>query len=157
MRLSKRDLAAKLCVSERSLTAWQDAGMPVLEHGRRGQENAYDLVAVVRWIRQTRSPRYIARVPLAELERECGLALAPVQTSAPTADQAEALRAGLGLEAALLQLPAIAARAGVPQEQLDALLAGVVDAISAELGAAAAEAWRGMLAEERAHPGSWTA
>lgn len=52
MRMIKRDLAKKLDVSERTLTSWQNEGMPVLEHGLRGQKNSYDLSAVVRWIRE---------------------------------------------------------------------------------------------------------
>ncbi len=53
MRLIKRELAKKLGVSERALTTWQNEGMPVLEHGRRGQPSYYDLARVIAWIRQT--------------------------------------------------------------------------------------------------------
>jgi hypothetical protein len=156
VRLNKRDLAKKLCISERSLTSWQDAGMPVLEHGRRGQENAYDLAAVLAWIRRTRDPERVGHIPLAQLEREAGLAPAPVQTSALTADQVQALREGLALEAVLLRLPAIAQDAGLADAQIEALLAGVLIAIGEELGAEAVNTWRTMLADERARPGSVT-
>ena len=53
MRLNKRDLASKLGCSERALTTWQQQGLPVLEHGRRGQSNTYDVAAVLAWIKQT--------------------------------------------------------------------------------------------------------
>ena len=85
MRLNKRDLAKKLGVSERILTTWQQEGMPVLEHGRRGQHNVYDLAAVVRWLRAT--ARGIGRggrrsIDLDAIEIELGGAPA-VQTFAP--------------------------------------------------------------------------
>lgn len=73
MRLIKRDLAAKLGVSERALTTWQGQGMPVLEHGRRGQPSRYDLAAVLRWIKETREPMRVRHIPVAALERELGL------------------------------------------------------------------------------------
>jgi phage terminase Nu1 subunit (DNA packaging protein) len=72
MRLIKKELAKRLNVSERALTSWQDEGMPVLEHGSRGQPNAYDLGAVLRWVKATRDPLR-TRIPIAELERELGL------------------------------------------------------------------------------------
>jgi len=156
MRLNKRELAAKLLVSERALTDWARLGMPVVTHRARGQQSTYDLAAVVAWVRRTRDPRYVGRVPLEQLERECGLAPAPVQTSASTADQAEAIRLGLGLEAALLRLPAIAAQAGVSEAHVEALVLGLVVAIGEEVDAETAEAWRAMLDQERAHPGVWT-
>lgn len=53
MRINKVDLAKKLGVTERALSTWQREGMPVLEHGRRGLSNTYDLAAVVRWMRNT--------------------------------------------------------------------------------------------------------
>ena len=78
MRLNKGELAAKLTVSEKSLTNWQREGMPVLEHGRRGQPSSYDLAAVLRWIRRTRDPLRLLHVPIAALEREAGLVPATV-------------------------------------------------------------------------------
>jgi hypothetical protein len=79
MRLNKRELALKLRVSERSLTTWQAAGMPVLEHGRRGQASVYDLAAVVRWIKSTGHGIY--RVNLDEIERELGAVTASAYMS----------------------------------------------------------------------------
>jgi len=76
MRLIKRELAAKLNVSERSLTSWAREGMPVLEHGRRGAPSYYDLAAVLRWITQTRDPSKV-RVNIVALERELGIGTRP--------------------------------------------------------------------------------
>ena len=76
MRLIKRELAAKLNVSERSLTSWAREGMPVLEHGRRGAPSYYDLGAVLRWITQTRDPSKV-RVNIVALERELGIGTRP--------------------------------------------------------------------------------
>jgi hypothetical protein len=174
MRLTKTELATKLNVSERALTRWQDEGMPVLEHGRRGEVNCYDLVAVLKWIRRTRDPRYTPDIPLEQLEKECGLA--EVQTSAqqqpaapaPAAlsrDDDEALRFQPALELALLTLPAILARTGVADAAIDRVLDEVLTAARLELQARGEpsrfiarelEGFRRMLEEERAHPGSWT-
>jgi hypothetical protein len=164
MRLIKRELAARLNVSERSLTSWTREGMPVLEHGRRGAPSYYDLGAVLRWVKRTRDPRYVGRVPIAQLEEELG-APAPVQMSALTDDELYGIRAGLGWEFAFLRLPAIAATAGVTQAQIDFLVDGMLEAYREELLARRVpaaevsemvESERGTIAEERAHPGSWT-
>lgn len=81
MRLKKRDLAKKLGVSEKTLSSWQAEGMPVLEHGRRGQPNSYDLAAVVRWIGQTgrafHARTHMPVVDLCGLERELQALQAP--------------------------------------------------------------------------------
>jgi hypothetical protein len=86
MRLIKKELAVKLGVSERALSSWQNDGMPVLEHGRRGQPNSYDFVACVQWIRRTGAGqlgRAGPRIDLCRLEQEAGLTPpAPVQTPA---------------------------------------------------------------------------
>lgn len=80
MLLNKRDLAKKLGCSEKALTLWQREGLPVLEHGRRGQFNTYDVAAVVRWLRTTgrgqlHNVRHGRRpIDLAAIEREIGLA-----------------------------------------------------------------------------------
>lgn len=77
MRLIKKDLAAKLGVSERALTTWQREGLPVLQHGKRGQPNAYDLAAVVRWLDSTgrgQRPRMGDRpIDIEKLKRELAL------------------------------------------------------------------------------------
>jgi phage terminase Nu1 subunit (DNA packaging protein) len=48
--VNKRDLAAILGVSERSLTSWSKKGMPIVHEGERGEENQYDTAAVIRWM-----------------------------------------------------------------------------------------------------------
>lgn len=90
MRINKRELSERLGVSEQTLTAWQRAGMPVLEHGRRGKPGTYDLGAVVRWVRSTgyglgmHNRRGQAVVKIDALERELGLVPFPaIQASAP--------------------------------------------------------------------------
>ena len=76
MKLNKRDLARKLGCSERALTTWQQQGLPILESGRRGQSNTYDLAAVVAWIKSTGAGLVnntrVGRTPIniAALERE---------------------------------------------------------------------------------------
>jgi phage terminase Nu1 subunit (DNA packaging protein) len=50
--VNKRDLAAFLGVSERSLTHWQRAGMPILREGVYGAANEYSTADVVRWMVQ---------------------------------------------------------------------------------------------------------
>lgn len=100
MRLNKRELSDKLGVSEATLTAWQRAGMPVLEHGSRGKPGVYDLAAVCRWMRTTgygsraQDPRH--QVDLEALEREL-LALPvppqPVQIPFPDSRTMRAIEA----------------------------------------------------------------
>ena len=48
-QVNKRDLSETLGVSERSLTEWQVAGMPILHKGDRGESNVYDTEAVITW------------------------------------------------------------------------------------------------------------
>lgn len=48
-RVNKRELSEILGVSERALTEWQDAGMPIEERGDRGEANVYDTEVVIRW------------------------------------------------------------------------------------------------------------
>lgn len=51
MRVTKAQLADFVGRDERTLTRWQNDGMPVLEFGLgRGNENEYDTVAVIEWI-----------------------------------------------------------------------------------------------------------
>ena len=77
MRVNKKILAKKLGRSERCLTTWQRDGLPVLEHGRRGQQNVYDLGAVVAWIKRTGCAMDLRlnrpAIDIAGLERELGL------------------------------------------------------------------------------------
>lgn len=49
-RVNKRELSEFLGFSERTLTEWQEAGMPIEERGDRGEANVYDTEAVVRWL-----------------------------------------------------------------------------------------------------------
>lgn len=46
---NKNQLADIMGVSERTLTEWQDAGMPVEAVGGRGLENQYDTAKVIEW------------------------------------------------------------------------------------------------------------
>lgn len=50
MIVNKRELSELLNVTERTLTDWQDDGLPIANRGVRGQEHQYDTVAVVRWL-----------------------------------------------------------------------------------------------------------
>ena len=47
--VNKRELAELLGISERALTDWQSDGMPIARRGERGEENAYDLSAIMDW------------------------------------------------------------------------------------------------------------
>ena len=49
MNCNKTDLAEILGVSERTLTDWQDEGMPIEARGERGQANEYNTAAVIAW------------------------------------------------------------------------------------------------------------
>lgn len=87
--MMKKALAVMLGVSERSLTAWQKEGFPVLEHGRRGKQNVYDLSACVNWIKKTgrglnpRNGKHL--IDLGRLDRELGLVMASAPATSPPA------------------------------------------------------------------------
>lgn len=49
MIVNKRTLADVLGVSERTLTEWQDGGMPIESIGGRGLDNQYDTAKVIEW------------------------------------------------------------------------------------------------------------
>ncbi|WP_160286533.1 terminase small subunit [Pseudomonas knackmussii] len=52
-KVSKAELSELLGRDERTLTRWQDDGMPVLEYGvGRGNENQYDTEDVIQWLMQ---------------------------------------------------------------------------------------------------------
>lgn len=46
---NKRELAAVLGVSERTLTEWQEQGLPIEVIGGRGLDNQYDTAKVIEW------------------------------------------------------------------------------------------------------------
>lgn len=48
-QFNKREVAEILGVSERTLSDWQADGMPVVERGARGEENAYDIREIMEW------------------------------------------------------------------------------------------------------------
>lgn len=48
--VNKRELAEILDVSERTLTEWQRAGMPMVINAGRGHENQYNTSAVIQWL-----------------------------------------------------------------------------------------------------------
>jgi len=49
MKVNKRALADVLGITERTLTEWQEEGLPIEIKGERGEENSYDTAAVVAW------------------------------------------------------------------------------------------------------------
>lgn len=52
-KVSKAELSEILGRDERTLTRWQDDGMPVEEYGvGRGNENQYDTEVVIQWLMQ---------------------------------------------------------------------------------------------------------
>ena len=129
MRLNKADLAKKLGCSERALTIWQDEGLPVLEHGRRGQPNSYDLAAVVAWLKRTgrglmHFPRGGRRpIDIGALERE-------LAAPSPAGKQAaEDLYGYLVTHLYLRAAARLYARRGVPIESIIEDLADVHDVL----------------------------
>lgn len=51
--VSKAELSEIVGRDERTLTRWQNDGMPVIEFGLgRGNENQYDTEAVIQWLMQ---------------------------------------------------------------------------------------------------------
>ncbi|SFK45499.1 terminase small subunit [Azotobacter beijerinckii] len=58
MRVTKVQLCEIVGRDERTLSRWQNSGMPVLELGLgRGNENEYDTVAVIEWLVQVAQQR----------------------------------------------------------------------------------------------------
>lgn len=47
--VNKAELSELFGISQRSLTEWQDDGMPILAKGDRGESNQYDVPACIRW------------------------------------------------------------------------------------------------------------
>lgn len=68
MYCNKTDLAEILGVSERTLTDWQDEGMPIVARGERGQANAYDTVAVITWMEAREIAKARASTPRDRLD-----------------------------------------------------------------------------------------
>jgi phage terminase Nu1 subunit (DNA packaging protein) len=66
MKVNKRQLADVMCVSERTLTEWQDEGLPIARKGVRGEENEYDTGIVIAWHVQ----RSLTRAGKAESQRD---------------------------------------------------------------------------------------
>ncbi|MGH8396842.1 MAG: terminase small subunit [Gammaproteobacteria bacterium] len=67
MIVTKKKLADILGKTERALTEWQQAGMPIAHQGARGHENKYDTAKVIRWLMARESDNYLdaARTRLA--------------------------------------------------------------------------------------------
>lgn len=58
MRVTKAQLCEIVCRDERTISRWQNNGMPVLEVGLgRGNENEYDTGAVIEWLVQVAQQR----------------------------------------------------------------------------------------------------
>ena len=66
MKVNKRVLADVLGTTERTLTEWQDEGLPIEAKGERGEENSYDTAAVIAWHVQ----RSLQRAGKAESQRD---------------------------------------------------------------------------------------
>lgn len=49
MKVNKKQLADIVGVSERTLTEWQEEGLPIARKGMRGEENEYDTAVVFTW------------------------------------------------------------------------------------------------------------
>lgn len=71
MQLNKAELADFLGFSERSLTDWQNEGMPmpIERAGSRGEANVYDSGAVVAWMLERARRQVRAESPRDELYR----------------------------------------------------------------------------------------
>jgi len=69
--VNKSELSLILGISEVSLTKWQqeDDGLPIVERGERGQANAYDTAAVIRWWMRRQLARAQASSPRDNLDR----------------------------------------------------------------------------------------
>lgn len=76
--VNKAELEALLGVSHTTLTEWQEQGLPIEKRGERGQENKYDVPAVIRWMidrevkkasRETQRDR-LTRLQADRIERE---------------------------------------------------------------------------------------
>lgn len=52
MIVNKNQLSDVVGKSERTLTQWQDDGMPIVSVGGRGMDNQYDTARVIEWIVQ---------------------------------------------------------------------------------------------------------
>lgn len=84
MIVNKKELADVHGVSERTLTEWQEDGMPIESVGGRGMENQYDTAKTIEWRAQRAvagkakmTPRderdhYEAKLSQLELARESG-------------------------------------------------------------------------------------
>jgi hypothetical protein len=169
--LDRAQLCEALGVSDSAISAWEKKGLPTVRRGRgRGMKSLYDLDQVRAWCADTgyghSTSALLARFARAEPPpAPPGPPPAPVQTSGLSGDALWGLRAWWAMDSAFMHLPAIAAAAGVSETQLDALIAGMLRAMEAELvqrgvqADAIAEivgAERDTIAEERARPGSWT-
>jgi phage terminase Nu1 subunit (DNA packaging protein) len=69
METNKRELSSILGVSERSLTEWQKAGLPIKHEGGRGAENTYETVDVVQWIIKREVEKAVTETPRDRLDR----------------------------------------------------------------------------------------
>lgn len=56
MSVTKKELADSLGVSLRTVTLWQQAGMPVLMKAGRGGRNGYCTQAVAEWLAKRKGP-----------------------------------------------------------------------------------------------------
>lgn len=112
MRVTKAQLCEIVCRDERTISRWQNNGMPVLEVGLgRGNENEYDTGAVIEWLvqlAQQRGEKETARDRLDRIKADREeLALVTQQNAAlveqasaaaqSLVDQAESLRAAVAV------------------------------------------------------------
>ncbi len=70
MLVNKRELSDILGISERSLTEWQKAGLPVVGYAdNRGQANEYDTKEVIAWMIAREVANYVQEKPRDRLDR----------------------------------------------------------------------------------------
>ena len=102
--VNKRGLADVLGLTERTLTEWQDEGLPIQARGERGQEHAYDTAEVIAWWIEREMRRARIRTPRdlgIELDnRMKEIALAEKERQLVPVDQIEPVWRGRVLSAA---------------------------------------------------------
>lgn len=143
MIVNKNQLAEIVGVSERTLTDYQQDGMPIAAIGGRGIENQYDTAKVIEWLVQRavagkskltpQDALYTAKARREELElvREAGKVVAiediePVWTAGILAARADLLGLGARLKALLDTRYAI----NVDQKMIDDVVFGALQKLS---------------------------
>jgi phage terminase Nu1 subunit (DNA packaging protein) len=118
--VNKKALAETLGVSERSLTHWQKAGMPIKREGAYGAENEYSTADVVRWMVQ----REAAKIRQGESARDV---LARRQTE--EIEERLKVTRGQAIQACEIK-PAWVARVVASRQALRDMVADIVPALA---------------------------